>query len=36
MRPPILIFCDFYLPGFKSGGGTSMLTDSLVADPAFA
>ena len=21
MKPKILVFCDFYLPGFKSGGG---------------
>ena len=27
MRPRILIFCDFYLPGFKSGGGTWMIVN---------
>jgi glycosyltransferase involved in cell wall biosynthesis len=27
MRPRILIFCDFYLPGFKSGGGMWMIAN---------
>jgi len=27
MRPRILIFCDFYLPGFRSGGGMWMIAN---------
>lgn len=27
MKPRILIFCDYYLPGYKSGGGTVMIAN---------